>query len=65
MTKQLQGLNRQIRKMCEHFGFQVKRLQRFRVMHINLKGIKAGEWRYLTKDETNQMMKALSLTTRI
>ncbi len=59
-----QGLNRQIRRMCEHFELKVKRLQRFRVMHITLKGIKAGEWRHLTKDEVNQMMKALSLDTR-
>ncbi len=40
-----QGLNRQIRRMCEHFGYRVKKLKRIRIMNINL-DIPVGEWRY-------------------
>jgi len=50
-----QGLNRQIRRMCEHFGYKVVRLQRVRIMNINLKGLAVGKWRYLTKDEVNKL----------
>jgi len=54
-----QGLNRQIRRMCEHFGFQVERLERTRIMHIHLKGIPMGEFRELTKDEMDMLMQVL------
>lgn len=47
-----QGLNRQIRKMCNVFGYQVLKLQRIRIMHIELGKLKTGEWRYLTAEET-------------
>lgn len=47
----VQGLNRQIRRMCEHFGFEVTKLERTRIMNINLKGIPVGEWRELTPEE--------------
>lgn len=46
-----QGLNRQIRKMCEHFGYRVKRLQRIRVMNITIAGMKVGEIRNVSEEE--------------
>jgi 23S rRNA pseudouridine2604 synthase len=46
-----QGLNRQIRRMCEYFGYQVVKLERIRIMHIHLKGIPLGEFRELTNSE--------------
>jgi 23S rRNA pseudouridine2604 synthase len=50
-----QGLNRQIRRMCAHFEFQVRRLQRIRIMNITLEGIKTGSWRELTATELSQI----------
>jgi 23S rRNA pseudouridine2604 synthase len=47
----IQGLNRQIRRMCEHFGYEVISLERVRIMNISIKGIQSGEWRELTKTE--------------
>lgn len=46
-----QGLNRQIRRMCAAFNYQVIKLQRIRIMHIKLGNLKEGEWRYLNEDE--------------
>ncbi len=51
-----QGLNRQIRRMCEYLGYRVKSLQRIRIMNINLDGIPYGSWRYLTKSEIKWLM---------
>jgi len=48
-----QGLNRQIRRMCEVLGYNVTKLKRLRVMNIKLDGIAVGKWRYLTNDEIN------------
>lgn len=47
----VQGLNRQIRRMCEHFGYDVVKLERVRIMNISLKGLPVGDWRDLTEDE--------------
>jgi 23S rRNA pseudouridine2604 synthase len=46
-----QGLNRQIRRMCEHFGYTVRRLQRVRIVNVTLAGLAQGQWRDLTHDE--------------
>lgn len=46
-----QGLNRQIRRMCEVLGYNVIKLKRTRIMNIKLDGIAVGKWRYLTIDE--------------
>ncbi len=43
----VQGLNRQIRRMCEFFGFEVKKLERVRIMNVSLKGLPVGQWRDL------------------
>jgi len=47
----IQGLNRQIRRMCEHFDYEVIKLERVRIMNIDLKGIPLGEWRDLSDSE--------------
>lgn len=46
-----QGLNRQIRRMCEHFGYEVVALQRTRFVNIELQGLQLGYWRDLTAAE--------------
>ncbi len=46
-----QGLNRQIRRMCEALGYKVTKLQRVRIMNIELGTLKTGEYRKLTKQE--------------
>ena len=43
-----QGLNRQIRRMCRHFDYNVRRLQRVRIMHLRLGRLAPGEWRPLS-----------------
>jgi 23S rRNA pseudouridine2604 synthase len=54
-----QGLNRQIRRMCETFGYKVKTLKRVRIMHIQLGTLPTGKWRYLTPQEMDELEKAL------
>jgi 23S rRNA pseudouridine2604 synthase len=46
-----QGLNRQIRRMCEYLGYRVEKLKRTRIMNIKIDGIQVGTWRYLSEDE--------------
>lgn len=53
----IQGLNRQIRRMCEHFGYEVKKLERIRIMNIGLKGLPLGEWRDFTPNEIESILK--------
>ncbi len=55
----IQGLNRQIRRMCEHFGYEVTKLERVRIMHINLKGIPVGDWRELTETEMQELFRLI------
>ena len=50
-----QGLNRQIRRMCKTFGYNVIKLERIRIINILSKGIEAGKWRYLTKEEVVEL----------
>ncbi|NNC82221.1 MAG: 23S rRNA pseudouridine(2604) synthase RluF [Flavobacteriales bacterium] len=54
-----QGLNRQIRRMCEHFEYEVTRLRRIRIMNISLDGIRYGEWRDLTATELKELKSQL------
>lgn len=54
-----QGLNRQIRRMCEHLGYRVKKLKRIRIMNIEL-DISIGEWRYFTTEELSGLKSLLS-----
>ena len=54
-----QGLNRQIRRMCNVFGYQVLKLQRVRIMNIRLGNLKPGEWRNLTEEELEKLKSGL------
>ena len=55
----VQGLNRQIRRMTKHFGYEVTKLERVRIMNINLKGLPLGEWRDLNDDELIELFKLI------
>ncbi len=54
-----QGLNRQIRRMCNKYGYQVLKLQRVRIMNIELGGLKPGQWRDLTENELEKLFTQL------
>lgn len=51
-----QGLNRQIRRMCSFYGYQVRALRRLRVVNITLAGLNPGEWRRLSPDEVSGLL---------
>lgn len=55
-----QGLNRQIRRMCEYLGYEVTRLQRVRIMNVTLKNLKVGQWRNLTEQEMLEINQAVA-----
>ncbi|MEE1314928.1 MAG: 23S rRNA pseudouridine(2604) synthase RluF [Faecalimonas sp.] len=54
-----QGLNRQIRRMCEALGYKVERLERVRVMNILLGDLKPGEYRKVTEEETKELFELI------
>ena len=54
-----QGLNRQIRRMCEALGYRVTKLKRVRIMNIHLKDLKTGEYRPLTEKELAELKKQI------
>ena len=56
----VQGLNRQIRRMCEYFGYSVRSLRRVRIMNLRLGSLRPGQWRELTDDELNELLRRLS-----
>lgn len=55
-----QGYNRQIRRMCEYFGYRVTRLNRIRIMNIRLGSLEEGTYRELTPDEWSTLQKELA-----
>jgi len=55
----IQGLNRQIRRMCEYLGFEVVSLKRTRIMNIHLGNLELGTWRDLTNEELNGLKSSL------
>jgi len=59
-----QGLNRQIRRMCEALGYKVLKLKRIRIMNISLNNIAPGKWRYFTKDEINGINKLVESSVK-
>ncbi|HRG46270.1 MAG TPA: 23S rRNA pseudouridine(2604) synthase RluF [Leptospiraceae bacterium] len=61
----IQGLNRQIRRMCEYFGYQVTKLERIRIMNISLKGIPEGDWRELTKQELEGIARLIESSSSV
>ena len=58
-----QGLNRQIRRMCEYLGYEVKRLKRIRIMNIKL-DIKTGEYRRFKLKEINKLQELLAQSSK-
>ena len=56
----VQGLNRQIRRMCEYFGYEVTKLERVRIMNISLKGLPLGDWRDVTESELDTLYSMLA-----
>ena len=61
----VQGLNRQIRRMCEYLGYEVTRLQRVRIMNITLEGIPEGKWRDLTAKELQEIEAMVSTSSKV
>jgi len=59
-----QGLNRQIRRMCEVFGYEVRRLQRVRIIKLQLGKLKVGEWRDLTAEELRGLLPERDFQTK-
>ena len=52
-----QGLNRQIRRMCDYLGYEVKTLKRIRIMNVKLGNLKSGKYRHFTKDELTEVLR--------
>lgn len=50
-----QGLNRQIRRMCQYLGYEVQKLKRIRIMNLTLDGIREGEYREITPQEWEEL----------
>ena len=55
----VQGLNRQIRRMCQHYHYSVEKLERVRIMHVDLKSLAAGQWRQLPEAELSKLVQVL------
>lgn len=60
----VQGLNRQIRRMCEYLGYEVTKLKRTRIMNVELGHLKVGEWRELTEQELSHINKMVSTSSK-
>jgi 23S rRNA pseudouridine2604 synthase len=60
-----QGLNRQIRRMCEHLGYSVVGLQRVRIMNIKLDKLALGKWRYLSDAEMSVLLENIADSTKV
>ncbi|MGN0160678.1 MAG: pseudouridine synthase [Lachnospiraceae bacterium] len=60
-----QGLNRQIRRMCEYFGYSVVKLKRIRIMNLRLDGIRKGEYRSITDKERMELEKMIKRDSEV
>ncbi len=60
-----QGLNRQIRRMCEYLGYKVVTLTRVRIMHLQLGPLPPGKWRPLNETEITQLQKMVSGSSKV
>ena len=60
----VQGLNRQIRRMCEYLGYEVKKLKRTRIMNVSLYNLKIGEWRELTSKEMEEINRLVATSSK-
>ena len=59
-----QGLNRQIRRMCEYLGYEVTKLKRTRIMNVALGYLQPGDWRALTEEEMQEINKMISTSSK-
>lgn len=59
-----QGLNRQIRRMCEYLGYDVKSLTRVRIMNVQLGNLPLGKWRYFTPQEIDKLNEMVAESTK-
>jgi len=59
-----QGLNRQIRRMCEHFGYHVRTVRRVRIMNVKL-DVPLGKWRYLSDREVKEIYKMVDRSSKV
>lgn len=59
-----QGLNRQIRRMCSYFDYEVLHLQRVRIMNIELGDLRVGEYRSFTKEELEEILRLVEDSTK-
>lgn len=59
-----QGLNRQIRRMCEYLDYEVTKLKRTRIMNVSLGYLQTGDWRELTDDEMKEINKMISQSSK-
>ncbi|MBR2571642.1 MAG: pseudouridine synthase [Clostridia bacterium] len=57
-----QGLNRQIRRMCETLGYRVRSLKRLRIENITLDGLSPGHFRELTEEEKQELFKRIGMS---
>lgn len=60
-----QGLNRQIRRMCEYFGYQVTKLERIRIMNIKLGNLAQGTYRNVTTEELSQLERLIKNSSNL
>ncbi|CAN8141012.1 hypothetical protein THIOSC15_2670005 [uncultured Thiomicrorhabdus sp.] len=60
-----QGLNRQIRRMCEYFGYKVVRLVRTRIMNVSLGQLPVGHWRNLPDKVVAEINQAVSGSSKV
>jgi 23S rRNA pseudouridine2604 synthase len=56
----VQGLNRQIRRMCEYLNYEVVALKRLRIMTLTLGDLPTGQWRHLTREEVAKLQESLT-----
>ena len=59
-----QGLNRQIRRMCEYLNYEVTKLKRTRIMNVSLSNIALGKWRNLTQEELAEIMRLIENSSK-
>ena len=59
-----QGLNRQIRRMCEYLGYRVQVLQRTRIMNVSLANLTPGNWRHLTAAEMDEINQSIAESSK-
>ena len=59
-----QGLNRQIRRMCEYLEYEVTKLKRTRIMNVELGYLQTGDWRELTDEEMSEINKMISTSSK-